>query len=142
MGNNNVRHKEKRSEFVFINSPIHNTSPSNLEGEIIPSSLSEGQSSSDRENISRMVDVDILSSDSQKDLSTEIEELPNVLPGFSFNYTTQCEFITDTFCCICFEDHCEDMLLHMLPCNHIIHKPCLIEWFSKSSICPICKYKY
>jgi len=60
------------------------------------------------------------------------------LPGFSFLYN-KCDFITDTYCCICYEDYYEGMPMHMLPCNHILHRACILNWYEKSSTCPICR---
>ena len=70
------------------------------------------------------------------DKSTEVKSL---IPGFRFNYTSNCEFITETACCICFYEYYEGMSMHMLPCNHIFHYPCICEWYQKHPICPMCR---
>lgn len=62
----------------------------------------------------------------------------NELPGFSFEYSFHCEFVTDTKCCICFEPYCEGMIMQMIECNHVYHKSCLQQWYQKSTKCPLC----
>lgn len=62
-----------------------------------------------------------------------------ILPGFSFEYTEKSDFVTEKSCCICFYDYFPGMMMQMLPCNHIIHKLCLQDWFYKSQTCPICR---
>jgi hypothetical protein len=61
------------------------------------------------------------------------------LPGFSFVYSKDYDFITDNSCCICFIDYHQEMIMHMLPCNHIMHASCLDTWYCKSGTCPICR---
>lgn len=61
------------------------------------------------------------------------------LPGFSFEYTMECTFITDTYCCICFKDYIDGLTMQMLPCNHVIHKDCLSDWYTRSTTCPLCR---
>lgn len=41
----------------------------------------------------------------------------------------------DDECCICLE--CEDSL--KLPCGHVIHEECAIQWFESSNTCPVCR---
>lgn len=61
------------------------------------------------------------------------------LPGFSFEYYTQQELLDETKCFICFENYCNGMIMQMLPCNHIIHRECLLDWNKISKYCPICR---
>lgn len=61
------------------------------------------------------------------------------LPGFSFNYSNECSFITETECCICFERYQDKMIMQMLPCNHIFHYNCLWKWYQIETICPMCR---
>ena len=61
------------------------------------------------------------------------------MPGFSFTYNRCCSFITDTECCICYLDYYDGMIMHMLPCDHVFHIPCLCEWYSKNPSCPMCR---
>jgi len=71
--------------------------------------------------------------------NTSIIDQSKKLPGFSFKYNVTCDFINDTACCICFYDYHPEMIMQMLPCNHIIHKKCLQDWYNKSQTCPICR---
>ena len=46
----------------------------------------------------------------------------------------------DKSCSICNNDFSESQILIKLPCNHIYHKRCLIDWFREGgNYCPICK---
>ena len=45
-------------------------------------------------------------------------------------------------CCICFFQHeVGDTGVARLPCGHLFHKPCIIEWLGKKCTCPICRYE-
>ena len=44
-------------------------------------------------------------------------------------------------CSICFSEFINNEEILFLPCVHIFHKYCIIEWFKAHDICPICKYK-
>ena len=63
----------------------------------------------------------------------------SILPGFSFRYNRNAELVTDTSCCICFTDYHDDMIMQMLPCNHILHRECAMNWYRKSRTCPLCR---
>lgn len=56
-----------------------------------------------------------------------------------FKYNKSCDLIEDNECIICFEDYNTDMNMYMLPCCHIFHYECLIEWFDKYPTCPFCR---
>lgn len=76
----------------------------------------------------------------EKQIEIEKENiLESLLPGFAFEYTNECTFITETACCICFHDYYDGMIMQMLPCNHVIHKECLSDWYRKSTTCPLCR---
>ena len=45
-------------------------------------------------------------------------------------------------CIICLEKLCygyEKVLLRM-PCSHIYHKTCIVQWLESSNLCPVCRY--
>lgn len=58
---------------------------------------------------------------------------------FEFKYSNSYDFITDTECCMCYEDYHDDMILYMLPCDHIFHYKCLQQWQLKHATCPMCR---
>ncbi|KAJ3373926.1 hypothetical protein GGF31_008811 [Allomyces arbusculus] len=46
----------------------------------------------------------------------------------------------DALCVICFEDYRQGDLVCVLKCHHHYHvAPCLRQWFTLSTLCPICK---
>jgi len=42
-------------------------------------------------------------------------------------------------CCICLSQFSPRKQLLQTPCNHIMHRECLEQWFEKSSLCPLCR---
>ena len=44
-------------------------------------------------------------------------------------------------CVICMEDFNNGDEVMYLPCLHVFHKDCLLEWFKGHNDCPICKFK-
>ena len=45
-------------------------------------------------------------------------------------------------CCICLEENKLDDLVTRLPCAHIFHTHCIIDWLSNHSCtCPVCRYE-
>jgi len=44
-------------------------------------------------------------------------------------------------CCICLEENNLDDLVTRLPCAHIFHTHCIIDWLANHSCtCPVCRY--
>lgn len=64
------------------------------------------------------------------------------IPGFSFRYVKGSSLINHSECFICFYDYHRGTILHMLPCNHIIHRPCLAEWYVNHRSCPLCRKEW
>lgn len=45
-------------------------------------------------------------------------------------------------CCICFFQHnVGDSGVARLPCGHLFHRKCVVEWLEKKCSCPICRYE-
>ena len=44
-------------------------------------------------------------------------------------------------CVICLENYKNGDKVIYLPCLHVFHKDCLLEWFRDHNFCPICKFK-
>jgi hypothetical protein len=42
-------------------------------------------------------------------------------------------------CPICVEDYTLESTLRKLPCNHMIHKECIDNWFKINATCPMCR---
>jgi len=42
-------------------------------------------------------------------------------------------------CSICLSEHCATGGWRRLPCKHIFHKTCLVEWLQRSRCCPLCR---
>ncbi|KQJ92281.1 hypothetical protein BRADI_4g42643v3, partial [Brachypodium distachyon] len=43
-------------------------------------------------------------------------------------------------CMICIEDFEADVELGVMPCSHMFHHGCLVEWLSRSCLCPCCRH--
>ena len=41
-------------------------------------------------------------------------------------------------CIICLESMKENDIVIVLGCGHKYHKDCLVEWFKRKKICPLC----
>lgn len=54
----------------------------------------------------------------------------------SYNST---DFHNQNTCTICLVDFIEGDKIKLLPCQHIYHSNCIIEWLYKNSLCPLCK---
>ena len=49
---------------------------------------------------------------------------------------------SDDNCIICLDNFkLNDEILY-LPCMHLYHKECIIKWFLKEDICPLCRDDY
>ena len=44
-------------------------------------------------------------------------------------------------CCICFEEHKIRDKVSRLPCAHIYHPQCIVQWLVKNNTCPQCRYE-
>lgn len=44
-------------------------------------------------------------------------------------------------CVICIEEFQKKDIVVSLPCLHLFHKQCIINWLKKNSSCPLCKYE-
>ncbi|RWR79360.1 E3 ubiquitin-protein ligase RNF130-like protein [Cinnamomum micranthum f. kanehirae] len=42
-------------------------------------------------------------------------------------------------CNICLEEFVEDTQVKQMPCLHVFHGPCVVEWLKLSNSCPICR---
>lgn len=42
-------------------------------------------------------------------------------------------------CVVCMTEYNNDETLITLPCFHIYHKDCILEWFKTNDTCPLCK---
>ncbi|KAL4598372.1 hypothetical protein ACB092_11G055300 [Castanea dentata] len=48
---------------------------------------------------------------------------------------------TDTSCTICLEDFPVGSNVTCMPCSHIFHRQCIVEWLKNSHYCPVCRFK-
>ncbi|XP_027941319.1 E3 ubiquitin-protein ligase ATL15-like [Vigna unguiculata] len=62
-----------------------------------------------------------------------IDSLNTFTPSSSLREGTQ-------NCSICMEDLCFREKLLSMPCNHVFHHLCIVEWLKISRTCPLCRY--
>ncbi|KAL6210263.1 hypothetical protein ACLB2K_015496 [Fragaria x ananassa] len=43
-------------------------------------------------------------------------------------------------CSICLEEFSAGLEVIGMPCNHVYHKDCIVEWLKRSHLCPLCRY--
>jgi len=61
------------------------------------------------------------------------------IPEFNINSTTELSKLKAKNCTICLEDFkIKDKLIY-LPCFHLFHKDCIVNWVKSNSTCPLCK---
>ncbi|KAJ8627891.1 hypothetical protein MRB53_021198 [Persea americana] len=44
-------------------------------------------------------------------------------------------------CTVCLEELVEETQLNQLPCLHLFHRDCIIQWLRQSNCCPVCRFK-
>ena len=44
-------------------------------------------------------------------------------------------------CIICLEEFAMESEVSRMPCSHVYHKDCIIEWLERSHVCPLCRFK-
>lgn len=44
-------------------------------------------------------------------------------------------------CCICISDINNGEETVLLPCGHMFHSPCVVEWLKKNNTCPVCRFE-
>ena len=43
-------------------------------------------------------------------------------------------------CAICLEDFGPKAKAKQLPCEHLFHESCVIEWLERHNSCPVCRF--
>lgn len=44
-------------------------------------------------------------------------------------------------CSICLEEFSAGLEVVLMPCSHLYHKDCIVEWLKRSHLCPYCRFK-
>ncbi|XP_034672532.1 NEP1-interacting protein-like 1 [Vitis riparia] len=44
-------------------------------------------------------------------------------------------------CIICLEEFATESEVSRMPCSHVYHEDCIIEWLERSQMCPLCRFK-
>ncbi|KAM7266043.1 hypothetical protein ACFE04_003726 [Oxalis oulophora] len=44
-----------------------------------------------------------------------------------------------TTCSICLDDFQDGLEVTHMPCNHMFHEDCIIEWLKENRLCPLCR---
>ncbi|GAA0148171.1 hypothetical protein LIER_07690 [Lithospermum erythrorhizon] len=63
-----------------------------------------------------------------------LESLPSIT-------ITEADLKESNSCSICMEDFGLGSLADKLPCKHLFHKSCIVEWLNRSNTCPLCRFK-
>lgn len=43
-------------------------------------------------------------------------------------------------CSICLEEFSTGLEVIGMPCSHVYHKDCIVEWLKRSHLCPLCRF--
>jgi hypothetical protein len=65
----------------------------------------------------------------------KLEEIPEI----NINSTIELKKLKTKNCTICLEDYKVNDKLIFLPCFHLFHKDCIVNWVKRDSTCPLCK---
>lgn len=65
----------------------------------------------------------------------------NILKLLPKNKVNDINKLDEKKCVICLEYFVNGDLLTTIPCFHLFHPKCIIEWFKSKNTCPICKTK-
>ncbi|KAJ3260132.1 hypothetical protein HK103_001208 [Boothiomyces macroporosus] len=63
------------------------------------------------------------------------EETVNALPKLKFSETEE-----HKECPVCQDDYQIDEELISLPCKHIFHPSCIVNWLKLNGTCPVCRF--
>ncbi|XP_077251738.1 uncharacterized protein LOC143890956 [Tasmannia lanceolata] len=44
-------------------------------------------------------------------------------------------------CMVCLDEFTVGMKVKSMPCSHMFHEACIVEWLEKSNMCPICRFQ-
>ncbi|PRQ33512.1 putative aminoacyltransferase, E1 ubiquitin-activating enzyme [Rosa chinensis] len=49
--------------------------------------------------------------------------------------------VSSTMCTVCMEEMMVGSEATRMPCSHLYHESCIVEWLQKSGVCPSCKFR-
>ncbi|XP_062016811.1 uncharacterized protein LOC133733195 [Rosa rugosa] len=49
--------------------------------------------------------------------------------------------VPSTVCSVCMEEIRVGFEATKMPCSHLYHECCIVEWLQKSGVCPLCKFR-
>lgn len=64
----------------------------------------------------------------------------NILDELPSTKVTPEQIASNLSCCICFCEYSLNEELLQLPCSHIYHKPCILDWLKIKCTCPTCRW--
>ena len=44
-------------------------------------------------------------------------------------------------CTICLDEFCVGSVVTRMPCSHVYHPDCIVEWLKTSNLCPLCRFR-
>lgn len=70
---------------------------------------------------------------------SECKECNDSVIDFSDIIIYDPEKIQDSECSICMENYDEKSSVIKIPCNHMYHEKCILQWFENNKTCPLCR---
>ncbi|KAK3026018.1 hypothetical protein RJ639_040394 [Escallonia herrerae] len=77
------------------------------------------------------------------------ERMPMTLPASRSsvealeNVSLDLEGLDSMVCAICFQDLSSgsQVVVSRMPCSHVFHEGCIVEWLKHNHLCPLCRFE-
>ncbi|VVA30488.1 PREDICTED: E3 [Prunus dulcis] len=100
-------------------------------------------------SLSDMVEFSLVmpSLDDQQDLNLNLRPKPasqasvEALEKLVFEVRVHGSSERESFCVVCLENMLSGDRVTRMPCSHIFHGDCIVEWLKQGHICPLCRFE-
>ncbi|PQP99509.1 hypothetical protein Pyn_14500 [Prunus yedoensis var. nudiflora] len=100
-------------------------------------------------SLSDMVEFSLVlpSLDDQQDLNLNLRPKPasqasvEALEKLVFDVGVHGSSESESFCVVCLENMLSGDRVTRMPCFHIFHGDCIVEWLKQAHICPLCRFE-
>lgn len=99
------------------------------------------------ENVSIILEEEVMDMDMDIDIDIDIEvDMDKVMPATDASIERLEKFNwkvvnSDEKCTICLEQLSVEYEVSRMPCSHVFHGDCIVQWLKNSHICPLCRFE-